>query len=63
MKGLIACLAAASTVLASEKVFNIHDDLDAFPHVSTAVSWHCPLLVESNWWMEDVMDGQAQEHI
>lgn len=37
MKAILACLAAATTVLASEKVFNIHDDLDAFPHVSIAV--------------------------
>lgn len=38
MKTILAYLAAACTVLASEKAFNIHDDLDAFPHVSIAVS-------------------------
>ena len=38
MKAVAAFLAAAGTVLAGEKVFNIHDDLDAFPHVSIAVS-------------------------
>ena len=73
MKGIIACLAAASTVLAREKVFNIHDDLDAFPHVSTAVSQHTWLPVESYWWIEGVMNspgtgahsgaGELAEHV